>query len=140
MNRSQLEHAIRTACQIIGHTEVIVVGSQSILGTYDENRLPAAATMSREVDVLPFGDTNEEIALLADEIEGVAGDLIFEAAGMTVMTSAWLMIQPPGTGSNFDLIAQRFGDRISVVRVTNNPGQRELIIDLAQQVHDLALG
>jgi hypothetical protein len=50
------------------------------------------------------------------------------------------MIQPPGTGSNFDLIAQRFGDRISVVRVTNNPGQRELIIDLAQQVHDLALG
>ena len=75
MNRSQLEHAIRTACQIIGHTEVIVVGSQSILGTYDENRLPAAATMSREVDVLPFGDTNEEIALLADEIEGVAGEL-----------------------------------------------------------------
>jgi hypothetical protein len=29
MRRDQLEHAIRTACQIIGRPEVIVVGSQS---------------------------------------------------------------------------------------------------------------
>jgi hypothetical protein len=33
MRRDQLEHAIRTACQFIGRREVIVVGSQSILGT-----------------------------------------------------------------------------------------------------------
>ena len=31
MRRDQLEHAIRTACQIIGHPDVIVVGSQAIL-------------------------------------------------------------------------------------------------------------
>jgi hypothetical protein len=36
MRRDQLEHAIRTACQIIGRPEVIVVGSQSILGTFSE--------------------------------------------------------------------------------------------------------
>jgi hypothetical protein len=30
MRRDQIEHAIRTACQIIGKPEVIVVGSQSI--------------------------------------------------------------------------------------------------------------
>jgi hypothetical protein len=35
MRRDQLEHAIRAACQIIQHSEVIVVGSQAILGTYD---------------------------------------------------------------------------------------------------------
>ena len=35
MRREQLEHAIRTACQITGAREVIVVGSQAILGTYD---------------------------------------------------------------------------------------------------------
>lgn len=46
MRRDQLEHAIRTACQIIGTPEVIVVGSQSILGTYREEQLPSAATMS----------------------------------------------------------------------------------------------
>jgi len=74
MRRDQLEHAIRTACQIIEHSEVIVVGSQAILGTYDEDELPAAATMSIEVDILPIADSNEETARLADLIEGVAGE------------------------------------------------------------------
>jgi hypothetical protein len=74
MRRDQLEHAIRTACQIIDHPEVIVVGSQAILGTYDESQLPAAATMSIEVDILPIADTNAETAQLADQIEGVAGE------------------------------------------------------------------
>jgi len=74
MRRDQLEHAIRTACQIIEQQEVIVVGSQSILGTYDETQLPPAATMSIEVDILPLADTNEETARLADLIEGVAGE------------------------------------------------------------------
>ena len=54
MRRDQLEHAIRTACQIIGAEEVIVVGSQAILGSLTEDRLPAAATMSLEVDILPI--------------------------------------------------------------------------------------
>ena len=75
MRQEQLEHAIRTACQIIGQSEVIVVGSQAILGTYDESQLPVAATMSVEVDVLPIADTNEATAHLADLIEGIAGEL-----------------------------------------------------------------
>ncbi|MFT4288717.1 DUF6036 family nucleotidyltransferase [Nocardioides sp.] len=74
MRRDQLEHAIRTACQIIGRSEVIVVGSQSILGTFDERDLPVAATMSLEIDVLPIADTAEETARLADQIEGIAGE------------------------------------------------------------------
>jgi hypothetical protein len=36
-------------CQIIGMPEVIVVGSQSILGTFREDHLPADATMSVEI-------------------------------------------------------------------------------------------
>ncbi|WP_100469538.1 DUF6036 family nucleotidyltransferase [Mycobacteroides abscessus] len=79
MRRDQLEHAIRTACQIIGHGEVIVVGSQSVLGTFDENQLPAAATMSQEVDILPIAATAAEVQRLADDIEGVAGEFsLFE--------------------------------------------------------------
>ncbi|UUZ60207.1 DUF6036 family nucleotidyltransferase [Nocardioides sp. B-3] len=74
MRRDQLEHAIRAACQIIHQSEVIVVGSQAILGTYDESQLPAAATMSIEVDILPMAETNDETARLADLIEGVAGE------------------------------------------------------------------
>ena len=57
MRRDQLEHAIRTACQIAGLTEVIIVGSQAILGTYTENQLPFYATRSVEIDVLPIADT-----------------------------------------------------------------------------------
>ncbi len=74
MRRDQLEHAIRTACQIIGHEAVVVVGSQSILGSFVEDELPPEATMSMEIDVLPLGDSGDETARLADLIEGVAGE------------------------------------------------------------------
>jgi hypothetical protein len=57
MRREQLEHAIRTACQIIGQPD-----------------LPPEATMSIEVDILPIAEGNAETALLADLIEGVAGE------------------------------------------------------------------
>jgi len=73
MRRDQLEHAIRAACQIAGLTEVIIVGSQAILGTYTEDELPFSATRSVEVDVLPIADDTGEIDRLADEIEGAAG-------------------------------------------------------------------
>ncbi|APE36399.1 hypothetical protein BOX37_23470 [Nocardia mangyaensis] len=95
MRRDQLEHAIRTACQIIGQPEVIVVGSQSILGSFREAELPADATMSMEVDILPIADDNEETARLADLIEGVAGEFSpfeemhgFSIDGVDLKTSA----------------------------------------------------
>jgi hypothetical protein len=47
---------------------------QAILGTSDEDALPLAATMSRECDILPIAESNEETARLADLIEGVAGE------------------------------------------------------------------
>jgi hypothetical protein len=75
MRRDQLEHAIRTACQLIDHREIIIVGSQAILGTFREEDLPPQATMSVEIDVLPIADDNDETERLADIIEGVAGEL-----------------------------------------------------------------
>jgi hypothetical protein len=74
MRRDQLEHAIRTACQIVGHPAVVVVGSQSILGSFTEDELPSEATMSVEIDILPLVDDSDEVARLADLIEGVAGE------------------------------------------------------------------
>ncbi|MFR9749522.1 DUF6036 family nucleotidyltransferase [Nocardia sp. 004] len=95
MRRDQLEHAIRTACQIIGRSEVIVVGSQSILGSFDEAQLPADATMSLEIDILPIADDNVETVRLADLIEGVAGEFSpfedlhgFSIDGVDMETSA----------------------------------------------------
>ena len=74
MRRDQLEHAIRTACQIIEHDAVVIVGSPAILGSFTEGELPAEATMSTEIDVLPLGKDSRETARLADLIEGVAGE------------------------------------------------------------------
>ena len=95
MRRDQLEHAIRTACQIIERPEVIVVGSQAILGTFREDELPRQATMSSEIDILPIADSNEETAQLADRIEGVAGEFSpyeqlhgFSIDGVDLQTSA----------------------------------------------------
>jgi len=95
MRRDQLEHAIRTACQIAGLTEVIIVGSQAILGTFTEDELPSYATRSLEIDILPMADDNGEIARLADVIEGVAGEFSsfaqlhgFSIDGVDLETSA----------------------------------------------------
>ena len=66
MRRDQLEHAIRTACQIVGRPEVVVVGSQAILGTFAEHELPPEATMSAEVDILPLVEDRTETARLAE--------------------------------------------------------------------------
>ena len=108
MRRDQLEHAIRTACQILPASEVIVVGSQAILGTYDESQLPAAATMSIEVDILPIAETNDETARLSDLIEGVAGQLSpfeelhgFSIDGVDLETAVrpGRLAQPTGQGA-----------------------------------------
>ena len=74
MRRDQLEHAIRASCQILGRDEVIVVGSQAILGSYDEGQLPPDATMSLEVNILPISNDEAETEKMADLLEGVAGE------------------------------------------------------------------
>lgn len=74
MDRHQLEHAIRAACSIIRRDRVIVVGSQSILGSFHEDELPGQATMSTEVDILPIDDDPQTVLDLADELSAVAGE------------------------------------------------------------------
>jgi hypothetical protein len=106
MRRDRLEHAIRTACQIIGRPEVIVVGSQSILATFREEELPADATMSVEVDILPIADGNDETARLADLIEGGRGGVL------ALRGTAWLQHR-----------RRRLGDVCAASGLTRSTGQ-----------------
>ncbi len=79
MRRDQLEHAIRASCELLKREEVIIVGSQAILGSYDERQLPNHATMSLEVDILPISDNRAEVEEMADLLESVAGEFsLFE--------------------------------------------------------------
>lgn len=74
MRRDQLEHAIRAAAQLVGLDSVVVIGSQSILGTWSEDMLPPEATMSREVDILPLTLSPADTEELAEKL-GALGEL-----------------------------------------------------------------
>lgn len=51
MKRAQLEHVIRAAAEIVGDKDIVVIGSQAILGTHPH--APDALLASREADVYP---------------------------------------------------------------------------------------
>ena len=70
MRREQLEHVLRAAATITGDPDVLVIGSQSILGAIPEQRLPFEATASIEVDVTFFDDPQDE---KSDQVDGAIG-------------------------------------------------------------------
>ena len=72
MKRSDLEHIIRAAGDVLGEDTVIIVGSQAILASLPEGSLPEDATRSLEADVLPLDDPDGS---KADLIDGVLGEL-----------------------------------------------------------------
>lgn len=72
MRRDQLEHAIRAATEIIQQDTVIIIGSQAILGSWNEDELPEETTMSIEVDICPLNDNDAED--LATELDRVIGE------------------------------------------------------------------
>lgn len=71
MRRSDLEHIVRAAATISGDVNVVIIGSQSILGSYDEHELPERVTLSREADVAFWDDANER---KADSVDGAIGE------------------------------------------------------------------
>ena len=66
MRRDQLEHLLRAACRIAETSEAVVLGSQAILGSYDEDELPEAAVMSIEADLAFLDDADERKAGIVD--------------------------------------------------------------------------
>jgi hypothetical protein len=67
MTRSELEHLIRAAGAIAEDSEIIIVGSQSILGQFPD--APPALVMSAEADVYPMHHPER-----ADLIDGSIGE------------------------------------------------------------------
>ncbi len=72
MNRRQLEHVLRAAARITGDPDVLVLGSQSILGAVLDDRLPLEATVSMAVDVTFFHDPDDT---KSDQVDGAIGEL-----------------------------------------------------------------
>ena len=68
MTREQLEHVVRAAAAIAEDDQIVVVGSQAILGQFPN--APAALLMSEEADVYPLSRPER-----ADIIDGSIGEL-----------------------------------------------------------------
>ena len=68
MTREQLEHAIRAACDVSGDNELLIFGSQSILGGHPN--APPELRASVEVDVQP-----RNLPEAVDLIDGALGEL-----------------------------------------------------------------
>lgn len=72
MTREQLAHVLRAASEISGERDVVVLGSQSILGTFDEQLLPDEVIGSIEVDITFFDDPDDQ---KSDKVDGAIGEL-----------------------------------------------------------------
>jgi len=67
LRRAELEHVIRAAAAVAEDEEIVVVGSQAILGQFPD--APESLLVSREADVYPRNRPE-----LTDEIDGSLGD------------------------------------------------------------------
>lgn len=72
MRRQELAHLLRAACAIARDKEVLVIGSQAILGTYDDGELPEVVMLSREADIAFLNDPGR---CKADDVEGAIGEM-----------------------------------------------------------------
>ena len=70
MRRAELEHVLRAASRIVHQRDFLVVGSAAILGSFDDDVLPVAATRSDEADLAPYDDPD---GLKSMELEGSLG-------------------------------------------------------------------
>ncbi len=67
MRRPELEHIIRAAAEVAADDELVIVGSQAVLGQFPG--APSSMLVSREADVYPRNHPER-----ADEIDGSLGD------------------------------------------------------------------
>lgn len=71
MNREPLAHVLRAAARIVGDSRILVIGTQAILGTYDDRDLPIEATRSVEADIVFFNHPDDD---KADAVDGAIGE------------------------------------------------------------------
>src|SRR4051812_26558417 len=119
MRRSDLEHAIRAACDVSGREEVVIVGSQAVLAQFP--RAPDEIIYSREVDLFAIDDP-----AATDLIDGVLGELsqFSETHGFFVH----------GIGPETAVLPDGWRERLVPVRNENTRGCTGWCLE----VHDVA--
>ncbi len=120
MNRRQLEHIIRAAADIADDDEIIVIGSQSVLGQFPE--APAELLVSNEADVFPKNRPERW-----DVIDGSIGE------GSPFHETFGYYAQ--GVEEGTAVLPAGWRDRLVTIRNANTRGAAGLCLD----IHDLAI-
>ncbi len=120
MRRSDLEHLIRAAGAVAGERELVIIGSQSVLGQFPH--APVALLMSMEADLYPRAHPE-----LADRVDGAIGEgsAFHQAHGYYAQ----------GVGPDTATLPRGWQRRLVRVENPNTNGYAGLCLE----VHDLAL-
>ena len=120
MKRSELEHVIRASGAIADDNELIIIGSQSILGQYPD--APAELLVSMETDLYPRN--KPELAELVDGSIG-EGSFFHEQFGYYAQ----------GVGPETAVLPVGWEKRLVEISNENTNG----VVGLCLEVHDLAI-
>lgn len=120
MKRSELEHLIRAAGSIANDPEIVVIGSQAVLGQFPN--APARLLMSAEADLFPLHRPE-----LADLIDGSIGE------GSRFHEQFGYYAQ--GVGERTAVLPKGWRDRLVRIENANTRG----VSGLCLEVHDLAI-
>lgn len=124
MRRDELEHVLRAAANVSGCDEIVVIGSQAILGSAPD--APDVLLWSQEADVFPR-DAPER----AETIDGALGD------GSPF--HATFGYYAHGVGPETAKAPSGWEDRLVPVRVEKLPGRGEDVTGWCLEPHDLVL-
>jgi hypothetical protein len=120
MRRRDLEHLIRAAADIADDDEIVVIGSQAILGQFPD--APAELRVSAEADVYPKNKPDR-----ADLIDGSIGE------GSPFHATYGYYAQ--GVGESTAVLPEGWRDRLVPVRNENTRGAT----GWCREAHDLVL-
>jgi hypothetical protein len=120
MKRSDLEHVIRASGAIADDDEIIVIGSQSVLGEFPN--APVNLLASMETDIYPKNKPE-----LAELVDGSIGEGSFFHAEFGYYAQ--------GVGPNTAVLPHGCEERLIRINNKNTNG----VIGLCLEVHDLAI-
>ena len=120
MQRSELEHLIRASGEIAGDDEIIIIGSQAILGQFPD--APVRLLSSMEADVYPKNHPEK-----ADKVDAAIG----EGSSFHELHGYYAQ----GVGKKTAVLPVDWESRLVAVRNENTNG----VTGYCLEVHDLAI-
>lgn len=124
MRREDFEHVIAAAAEVSGEREIVVVGSQAILGSVPNP--PPTMLFSIEADVYPLNDPKK-----VDEIDGSLGD------GSPFHATYGYYAH--GVGPETAVAPAGWEERLVRMEIPARVGQRADVVALCLEVQDLVL-